>query len=296
MKSELASQLAICPVCSSSRYHELYRFAQSKWIPGTVVRCAECRAIWKIPLNPEKPIAEYYDESYASSDYWAQEHEAVDALRRIRDEIVPSNGAAKKSLLDVGCGPGVFLTLAREAGFNVTGIELNAALADRARTRAKVEVLTGDLMSAQLGDRKFDVITLLDLIEHVPDPVGLLVRCREILNPGGQVVIYTPNHRGLIVRIAGILYRVSFGQVRRPVAEIFDGVHIVFFDAGSLASVMTKAGLKPVSTVMIKYDPARSGQAKGASALALRMIETVSPLVHGQFRLLMIGVKDETTL
>jgi hypothetical protein len=103
------------------------------------------------------------------------------------------------------------------------------------------------------------------------------------------VVVYTPNHRALIVRIAAAMHQLTLGRVSRPVNEIFDGVHVVFFDKRSLGSVMKKAGFGAIKTTMIKYDPARSEQAKGAAAVALRMIEAVSPLVRGQFRLLMTG-------
>jgi 2-polyprenyl-3-methyl-5-hydroxy-6-metoxy-1,4-benzoquinol methylase len=281
--------LSECPVCGGSQYRELYRFDPSKCIPGTVVRCANCRAMWKMLRDPEKPIADYYDDSYAASDYWEHEDEALRALRKVRDAITSAIGAEGKSLLDVGCGPGVFLGLAREAGFNAVGVELNPTLAQMARERTGVEVVTGDFTALEMADRKFDVITVLDLIEHVADPIDLLKRCRGLLKPGGHVVVYTPNHAGLIVRVAAGIYRLSLGRVSRPVAEIFDGVHVVFFDAASLTSVLTQAGFRPVTTTMMKYDPARSGQAQGASAWALRMIESVSPLVRGQFRLLMIG-------
>jgi 2-polyprenyl-3-methyl-5-hydroxy-6-metoxy-1,4-benzoquinol methylase len=273
----------------------MYRYEKSRWIPGVIVRCDECQAIWRMLLNPDKPIADYYDDSYAAHPDWELEQEATVALRKVLDGITSAIGVNNKSLLDVGSGPGLFLALARDAGYRVTGVELNPALAERARKTSNVEVLTGEFLSLPMGDRKFDVITLLDLIEHVPDPIALLKRCRELLNPGGHVVAYTPNHSGLIVRIANLMHRLTLGRVARPAAEIFDGVHIVFFDARSLGRVFKEAGLPPVNTTMLKYDPTRTGQAKGVSAMAVRAIETVSPMVNGEFRLLMIGRKDEAT-
>jgi 2-polyprenyl-3-methyl-5-hydroxy-6-metoxy-1,4-benzoquinol methylase len=244
--------------------------------------------MWKRLRDPEKPIAEYYDDAYAALDYFDREAATRRALTLVRDAITEAIGGAPMSLLDVGCGPGVFLSLAREAGFDVTGVELEPTLADKARARG-IEVLTGDVVSIPMGERRFDVITLLDLIEHVPEPVALLERCRQLLKPGGHVVVYTPNHDALIVRVAAAMRRFTLGRVAGPIAAIFDGVHIVFFDRTSLTATMVRAGLQPVRTKMIAYDAARSEEAKGASTLALKMIETVSPLVQGQFRILMFG-------
>ena len=144
-------------------------------------------------------------------------------------------------------------------------------------------------MMLDLDGRRFDVITLLDLIEHVTDPAALLKRCRQLLNPDGYVVVYTPNHRGLIVRVATLLHRLSLGRISRPVAEIFDGVHVVFFDASSLGSIMAR---RRIPTSGHGDDEVRSGSVqagKWSFSLSTADIESVSPLVRGQFRLLMIG-------
>jgi len=245
----------------------------------------------KVPLDSAKPLAAYYDDAYAASDYWEQEQEAASALQKIVDALTTNLPGRGLSLLDIGCGPGLFLGLAQQAGFDVTGVELNQALAEQARRRTGAEVLVGELEALNFEDRRFDVITLLDLIEHVADPIGILKRCHDLLKPGGHVVLYTPNHKSLIVRIAEMLFRSSRGRIAAPVREIFDGVHVVFFDVKSLKHALGKAGFDIAGTNLFRYDPARSGQAKGVAALMLKSIEMVSPIVRGQFRILMFGRK-----
>jgi 2-polyprenyl-3-methyl-5-hydroxy-6-metoxy-1,4-benzoquinol methylase len=282
---------AACPVCGGAGSQQLYNFQPARWIPGTVVRCTACRTVYKVRADPSKRLADYYDTTYAESDYWDREQATVRALKKIRDVIVDTLGSPAASLLDVGCGPGVFLSLAQEAGFSVTGLELNSVLAQRARQRTGAEVIVGDFMSVRLDDEQFDVITLLDLIEHLPNPVSALRRCHELLKPGGCLVVYTPNHRSLIVRVADLLYRLTLGKAAGPVAEIFDCSHVVFFDVQTLGLALGVAGFQVTDTVLLKYDPSRSNQATGLSALALRGIEAVSPVVKGQFRILMCGKK-----
>jgi 2-polyprenyl-3-methyl-5-hydroxy-6-metoxy-1,4-benzoquinol methylase len=210
-------------------------------------------------------------------------------FRRIRDIIVAQEGGSGASLLDVGCGPGTFLSIAREAGFPVTGVDLNPILADKARSRTNAEVVVGDFMSAELENRRFGVITMLDLIEHVQDPVAALERCRDLLEPGGRLALYTPNHSGLIVRVAHGCYALTRKNFSSPVIEIFDCPHVVFFDKRSLGAAVARAGLEVVHTVLLKYDPYRSKQARGVTALALQAVEAVSPLICGSFRILMIA-------
>lgn len=280
-----------CPLCGATEHRELYRFEPSRWIPGSVVRCQSCDLIYKIPSDSSKPLTAYYDQDYAELDYWDQEEAARRSLGKIRDCVADT--VEPGSLLDVGCGPGLFMELAQEAGFRVTGLEYNPVLAVRARERTGAEVIEGDFLFSDLGDRRFDVVTLLDLIEHLADPLAAVRRCRELLNPGGHLVLYTPNHASLIARLAMTGERVTRGRYSGPVSEIFDCTHVVYFDRRTLMQAVENNGLNVKRSILLKYDPARSQQATGASALALKAIESVSPLVRGQFRILLIAASAQ---
>src|SRR5207248_700328 len=78
----------------------------------------------------------------------------------------------------------------------------------------------------------FDVITMLDIIEHLPDPLRVLQAAHRALKPGGELVVYTPNHRAAVVGLAKTLHAMG---IRSPVREIFGRNHICFFDDRSLA-------------------------------------------------------------
>jgi 2-polyprenyl-3-methyl-5-hydroxy-6-metoxy-1,4-benzoquinol methylase len=280
-----------CPICEGREYRELYDLESARWIPGKVVICRHCGTIYQRLSAKARPISEYYDESYASSDGWELEEQgaAAKALSRIADMIHSPQGPGDNQLLDVGCGSGVFLALAKDRGWNVTGIDLNPTLAQRARERCGAEVLVGDLLTTDVGGRKFNVITLLDLIEHLLEPLPVLRRCRELLAPRGTLVVYTPNHRGLICKVAHALFRGTFGRFRGPMDEIFDCTHLVFFDPASLRRALETCGFEIASTQFVKYDPSRSNLATGIAATAVRAIELVSPYVGGEFRVLMTG-------
>lgn len=280
---------AACPLCGATAARERYRFDPARWIPSTVDECARCGLLFKRLLPSARPLASYYDERYAASDYWSHEAEADHDIDRFLRVILRVAGEpAGRTLLDVGCGQGQLLRQAAARGFAVTGVEMNPWLASRARATG-AEVVEGDFLGSALDGRRFDVITMLDLIEHLPDPVAALRRCRDLLAPGGHLVVYTPNHSGLIVKVARLLYRASGGWLAGPVAEIFDCLHVVFFDAATLGRAMHAAGLSVVHTDTWPYDPARSGQATGVAAAGLRALEALSPLGGGRFRLMMVS-------
>jgi 2-polyprenyl-3-methyl-5-hydroxy-6-metoxy-1,4-benzoquinol methylase len=99
----------------------------------------------------------------------------------------------ERRLLDVGCGSGDFLSLMRDAGWDVTGVEPDVSAAEFARERCAIPVVGSVLEDAGFPDQSFDVIVLNHVIEHVFDPVGLLKECARVAKPSGTIIVVTPN-------------------------------------------------------------------------------------------------------
>jgi 2-polyprenyl-3-methyl-5-hydroxy-6-metoxy-1,4-benzoquinol methylase len=106
------------------------------------------------------------------------------------------NGAKKGKLIDIGCGDGGFLSIMRDAGWEVAGIEPDPLAAKFAEQSHSIRVIANTLPQAQLADQSVDAVTLSHVIEHAADPIGLLRECRRILRPGGKVIVVTPNLAG----------------------------------------------------------------------------------------------------
>lgn len=99
-------------------------------------------------------------------------------------------------LLDVGCGTGRMLTELGRLG-RATGADLSDEALRFCRERGHERVLKADLCHLPFPDGAFDVVTALDVLEHVEDHVGALAECRRVLAPGGRLFIFVPAHRWL---------------------------------------------------------------------------------------------------
>ena len=136
----------------------------------------------------------------------------------------------RNRLLDVGCGGGRILARHRAFGWEVRGIDPSERAVAACRAQG-LPVQQAGLMEADLPRRHFDVILLHHVIEHVPRPLEALRRTRELLAPGGAIVLVTPNVAGLGFRIYGSCWY-ALDAPR----------HLHLFDARSLIRLCEAAG------------------------------------------------------
>jgi 2-polyprenyl-3-methyl-5-hydroxy-6-metoxy-1,4-benzoquinol methylase len=140
------------------------------------------------------------------------------------------------TILDIGCGSGLALSRARDAGWLVMGIEPDPSAAKSAAA-ACIEIIASDL--SELPARfngTFERILLNHVIEHVHDPLSMLIRCKELLTPKGELWLETPNLTSLGHEEFGIDWR----GLEPP-------RHLVIFESSSLQSLLTEAGFKNVN-------------------------------------------------
>ncbi len=237
--------------------------------PGTwsLMRCSQCDLAW---LNPQ-PVASDISKLYA--EYYTHQLKDVPKKRLgsmrkaveghilqkefgyslnvesgllvrilswlgpikevIGGSVMYLNANNGGRLLDVGCGNGRFLAQMRELGWEVTGVEPDPIAVQVARERFGLEVFQGTLEEAGFPDNSFDAITMNHVIEHVPDPIGLLTECRRLLKPGGKLVVVTPNIRSLGARLFGEAWR-GWEPPR----------HLFLFSPKSLRVCAQRAGLQ----------------------------------------------------
>ncbi|KGQ49903.1 3-demethylubiquinone-9 3-methyltransferase [Gallibacterium anatis] len=114
-----------------------------------------------------------------------------------------SNGLNGKKVLDVGCGGGILSESMAKSGANVTGIDMSPQPLAVAKQHAQDNNLIIDYQQSTIEDflqqhqqlqaEKFDVITCMEMLEHVPDPLSIIRSCRELLKPDGVLFMSTIN-------------------------------------------------------------------------------------------------------
>jgi 2-polyprenyl-3-methyl-5-hydroxy-6-metoxy-1,4-benzoquinol methylase len=138
--------------------------------------------------------------------------------------------SSKPRLLDVGCGNGEFLTLMRDFGWTVTGLEPDPQACEFATARG-LEVHQGTLADVCLESDQFDAITLSHVIEHLHDPLSDLKACLRLLRPGGVLVVITPNTQS-----------VGHSRYGRHWRGLETPRHLTVFNLSSLTGLLERAG------------------------------------------------------
>jgi 2-polyprenyl-3-methyl-5-hydroxy-6-metoxy-1,4-benzoquinol methylase len=159
-----------------------------------------------------------------------------------------------KTVLDVGCSDGHFLKVAKAQGLSATGLEPDPRLADRAKARGH-EVINGFFPAAEgLVNRKFDVITFNDSLEHIPDLLEVLRGVREHLTKPGLAVVSLPSAGGLIFSVSLLLYKLG---VRAPFDRLwqkgFASPHLHYFKPKNLRCLFESNGFAHIHTAPLPY-------------------------------------------
>jgi len=157
-------------------------------------------------------------------------------------------GAALGAVLDVGCGTGAYLEYVRQAfaGARREGIELDPERAEQARRRdSDARIHAADALSglAQVTG-PFDLVTLWDVFEHVPEPAALLRGLAGVLAPGGSIFLQTIHEQSLVPSLGRLVYHASGGRIRFPARRTHEPHHLVFFTQRGLRHMAHDAGLR----------------------------------------------------
>lgn len=192
-------------------------------------------------------------------------------------QVVSMVGTDKR-VLDVGCASGYLGAILMGRGCDVTGVEIDPAAAQQARA-VLTAVVEADLDSTRLSEHfspaSFDTIVFADVLEHLQDPLAVLADAKELLAPGGQIVISIPNVAHGSLRLALLQGRWKYTDV-----GLLDRTHIRFFTWSSLGEFLADAGLVADVARSTTADPLGVGVAIAADRLPTSIVEWVRHQPH----------------
>lgn len=199
--SYLASDIVRC-WCTSSR---LTRFSEH------YLRCDECGTLVVASMpNPEDLQVADDNEDFYGRDYWLSHQERdynqPNIYQRVRRDLPERCLHWLRTLLkyklppghaiELGSAHGGFVAMMQWAGFEAIGLELSTWVVDFARQTFDVPMVLGPIEEQDFEKGSFDIIAMMDVLEHLPDPVKTMRRCAELLKPNGILLVQTPCFRG----------------------------------------------------------------------------------------------------
>lgn len=164
----------------------------------TLVKCEMCGLIFLDPRPNQDEISKYYPENYecffsdenqnSKLETWHLSRSNAWKLNYLRKNTIKSG-----KLLDIGSGTGDFLKVCQDQKWEVTGIELVAKAAEIARKKHNLHIITGHFENVELPLGYYDVITLWDVLEHLPSPSKAFARIHQLLKNQGWAIFSIPN-------------------------------------------------------------------------------------------------------
>lgn len=207
-------------------------------------------------LDPLEAIAPEIDASQLTaqeSAYIETQLQANSQKFKRQVEILKNQLSLKNAkILDIGCGGGLFLSLLKREGAQVTGIELSDSRAYYAATKHGLEIYKHPIESDfwQAGYKNyFDAVTLWDVIEHVNYPVQTLQCAVNVLKPGGLLLIDTPCRDSFYHQVGELTYRLSGGRFPTFLNAMYSAHlfgHKQIFSTGEMKDMFASSGLNVV--------------------------------------------------
>lgn len=208
-----------------------------------MAECASCGVGFLYPQPSEAELTRHYDEAYygkGRKKFLAPVEAGIRALtwtrwRGVRDLLPPGT-----RMLDIGCGRGTLLRMAREAGVEAYGLERSSP-----EEHPLPYVFYRDLEDCRFPDGHFQLVTLWHVLEHLRDALAAVQEIHRILSPAGWLSVAVPNFGGAQAEAAG-----------RHWFHLDLPRHLWHFRRRSLESLLARTGFRTVrcSTLSFEYD------------------------------------------
>jgi 2-polyprenyl-3-methyl-5-hydroxy-6-metoxy-1,4-benzoquinol methylase len=260
--------------------NDLYACTSTAYgVCGPIVKCSRCGLVYQSPIPASSQIVEAYDD-VVDQRYEEERSGRIETFSRDLASVQRHERGGR--LLDIGSHIGLFLDVARAAGWQVAGLEPSRWSVERARERG-LDVRHGTLETVRFPDGSFDVVTMWDVVEHLADPIAELRRIHRLLRPNGLLALSTMNVDALFPKLAGRRW------------PWYMQMHLVYFSRRTLHNMLAKAGFRVVEmsphkrVVRLSYLVSR---VEPYSRLAYRALDWLVRLTRQGDRLVAVDLGD----
>jgi SAM-dependent methyltransferase len=219
-----------CNLCGSNDITQLYQIDKVR-----VVQCNHCDLVYTNPRLSEEERLKIYNTKEYFSDY-LNDLPFTLAIGHSRLNAILKYKKPPGKILEIGCGTGHFLDLARQKGWEAYGVEISAFIGRFAREKLGLEVFVGPIEKASLAPESFDIICLYHLLEHISSPKEYCQKLYSLLKPKGLLVIEVP--------IISVMHN---NKLKGNGYELHPYEHLFHFSRETLSTLLTQSGYKIIN-------------------------------------------------
>ena len=225
------------PVCRVCGAKETPHYAKKNGFD--LYKCPHCGLIfvWPVPDTTKR----IYDQEYFSGARFGHGYVDYDVDKQAMKptfakyiEMLEKFLGRRGFLLDIGAATGFFINMAKQRGWQVAGVEISEFAAAKGREKG-LDVRAGTLATTGFSDNSFDAVSMLDVIEHVPDPEAELKLIHKALKPGGLLLINNPDAGSWYAKIMGPRWH-----------AVIPPEHLVLFNKKNLPMLLRGCGYEIV--------------------------------------------------
>jgi SAM-dependent methyltransferase len=227
-------------------------------------RCEKCETLVSSSgLNPENAVVNDDSIDFYGKKYWDTHQKNVLELpdiytRSVKDlterclhwlQTILKYKLPPADILELGCAHGGFISILNKAGYEATGLELSPTIVEYAKKTFDIPVLCGPIESQKIKPDSLDVIVLMDVIEHLVDPVSTIQHCIRLLKKDGFLVIQCP-------RYPDKMSYEEMVETNNPFLKLLEpDEHLYLFSQSSIRKFFEKLGINE-----LKFEQAIFGQ------------------------------------
>lgn len=200
-----------------------------------ILKCENCGLVYlaQYPCGIDRQIHKNY------TGYYFDTLSSDRSTFKRRMEIIGKFKVAGR-LLDIGCSVGTFLDIARLKGWEAYGSDIDKDAVDYCINTLRLNVRLGELGVWDFSSDYFDIVTMNDVVEHLKNPLSILLEIKRILKKDGLLFISTPNINSVVAKIMGIRW-----------FHLKPQEHLYYFTPDTLKRILKKTGFKVVACCSI---------------------------------------------
>lgn len=211
-----------------------------------LTKCSKCQSVFRSPRPSPEEVYQCYEEKYFAT--YLKESTGNYRVKLYKKFLKRISGRKPKGrLLDIGCSFGQFITLAHEKGWDVHGIEPSKEASEYIKKKYDFDI-SSSLIKRGFPSNHFDIITLWNVLDHLPDPKKELVEIQRVLKPGGLLFLRIPN---FLFQKRAFQTASFFGRLSSPRSKLSHRVsvfHLYCFTPATIKKLLNLSGFESIIT------------------------------------------------